>query len=297
MSSRYQRSKAKIEKERKKKRKKFFKFLIVFVIILISFLFVWGKFIEPGILVSNDGVISDKDIPSSFNGLKMVQFSDVHYGTGFDEKRFDNLVSKINSYKPDIVVFTGDLIDKNYNESSDDIKLITKYLSKIDSRLGKYAVLGNHDYNSDSFDDIMYDSGFMVLKNNYDTVYYLENDPILIYGVDDVTYGSPRLDVLNSNDVSKIKYRIVIMHEPDFIDEFVNDYNVNLVLAGHSHNGQVNVPYLKNFILPKYSKKYFEKYYKVGNTDMYVSNGVGNSLYDFRLFNFPSINVFRFEKK
>ena len=297
MSSRYQRSKAKIEKERKKKRKKFFKFLIVFVIILISFLFVWGKFIEPGILVSNDGVISDEDIPSSFNGLKMVQFSDVHYGTGFDEKRFDNLVSKINSYKPDIVVFTGDLIDKNYNESSDDIKLITKYLSKIDSRLGKYAVLGNHDYNSDSFDDIMYDSGFMVLKNNYDTVYYLENDPILIYGVDDVTYGSPRLDVLNSNDVSKIKYRIVIMHEPDFIDEFVNDYNVNLVLAGHSHNGQVNVTYLKNFILPKYSKKYFGKHYKVGSTDMYVSNGVGNSLYDFRLFNFPSINVFRFEKK
>lgn len=297
MGSRYQRSKAKIVKERKKKRKKFLRFLVIFVIILISFLFVWGKFIEPGILVSNDGVISDKDIPSSFDGLKMVQFSDVHYGTGFDEKRFDNLVSKINSYKPDIVVFTGDLIDKNYNESSDDIKLVTKYLSKIDSRLGKYAVLGNHDYNSDSFDDIMYDSGFMVLKNNYDTVYYLENDPILIYGVDDVTYGNPKLDVLNSNDVSKIKYRIVIMHEPDFVDEFVNDYNVNLVLAGHSHNGQVNIPYLKNFILPEYSKKYFDKYYKVGNTDMYISNGVGNSLYDFRLFNFPSINVFRFEKK
>ena len=297
MGSRYQRSKVKMVKERRKKRKKFFKVFFVFVILLVCFLFGWGRFVEPDILISYDNVISDENIPSSFDGLKMVQFSDVHYGMGFDEERFNDLVLKINSYKPDIVIFTGDLIDVHYEESSNDIKVITKYLSKIDARLGKYAVYGNHDYSADNFDDIMYDSGFMVLKNNYDTVYYLENNPILIYGFDDVTYGNPKFDILNEKKISKIKYKIVAVHEPDFAEKIVNSSDVDLILAGHSHNGQVNIPVFKKLFLPKYSEKYFDKYYKLGDTDVYVSNGVGNSFYDFRLFNFPSINVFRFEKK
>ena len=73
-------------------------------------------------------------------------------------------------------------------------------------------------------------------------------------------------------------------------------YNVNLVLAGHSHNGQVNIPFIKNFFLPYGSKKYYDNYYMVDDTSMYISSGIGESRVNLRLFNRPSINFYRINK-
>ncbi len=72
--------------------------------------------------------------------------------------------------------------------------------------------------------------------------------------------------------------------------------NINLVLAGHSHNGQINIPYIKKLFLPEGSKKYYNNYYKVNNTNLYISSGLGESKINFRLFNKPSINFYRINK-
>ena len=72
---------------------------------------------------------------------------------------------------------------------------------------------------------------------------------------------------------------------------------MDLILAGHSHGGQAKLPLVKPFYLPDNAKNYYDKFYKVENTDIYISNGVGNSIVDFRLFSTPSINVYRFSAK
>ena len=90
-------------------------------------------------------------------------------------------------------------------------------------------------------------------------------------------------------------YKIIILHEPDYTDEIIS-LNPNLILGGHSHNGQVNIPYLKKYFVPTGSKKYYDEHYLVNNTNLYISSGIGVSRYNFRLFNHPSINFYRINK-
>ena len=99
------------------------------------------------------------------------------------------------------------------------------------------------------------------------------------------------------NDEKPI-YSILLMHEPDYIDD-LNINNYDLVLAGHSHNGQVRIPFIGAIksTLPSGSKKYYDRYYKIKNTDLYISNGIGTSKINFRLFNRPSFNLYRFTNK
>lgn len=295
MASRYERNEKVRRKDRKKKRNKFLSKLFSVLLVITIILLIWGKFGEVNILRANEYKISSTDIPESLDGTRIVQFSDIHYGLGFNEDRLERLINKINSYKPDVVLFSGDLIDDSYKASDKDISVIIKYLSKIDSTLGKYAVVGNHDFNNENYKNIMYDSDFTILKNNYDTIYYKDNTPILLYGVDNVTYGEPRMDILDSKDVDVIGFKMVLLHEPDYVDEFVNDYDIDLVFAGHSHNGQVKLPFVKPLFLPEGSKTYYDEYYKINDTSLYISSGAGSSIADFRLFTKASINVYRLD--
>ena len=93
-----------------------------------------------------------------------------------------------------------------------------------------------------------------------------------------------------------INYKIILCHEPDYIDKILKDYDVNLVLSGHSHNGQINIPYIKKFFLPKGSRKYYDNYYRVKDTDLYISSGIGVSRLNLRMFNKPSMNFYRITK-
>ena len=80
------------------------------------------------------------------------------------------------------------------------------------------------------------------------------------------------------------------------INTIIKDYNVDLVLSGHSHNGQINIPFIKKYFLPKGSRKYYDNYYKVQDTDLYISSGIGLSRLNLRMFNKPSINFYRINK-
>ena len=83
-----------------------------------------------------------------------------------------------------------------------------------------------------------------------------------------------------------------MLHEPDYIDQIgYEDYD--LILAGHSHNGQVRVPFIGAVVLPVGAKKYYKEHYDLGDTKLYISSGIGTSTLNFRLFNRPSINFYR----
>ena len=84
------------------------------------------------------------------------------------------------------------------------------------------------------------------------------------------------------------------MHEPDKVVDLQNKYD--LILAGHSLNGQINIPLIKQLLLQKGSKKYYKNHYLINNTDMYISSGIGTTKFKYRLFNKPSVNLYRLTK-
>lgn len=271
-------------------------FIIFFVIILVL-IYLYARYVGTTGLLVNEITIVNKQIPDSFNGLKVVQFSDLHYGRTIKEAELKNIVLKINKIKPDIVLFTGDLIDKDIKMTPKDITYITTQLSLITSTVGKYAVVGNHDYNNDFFKKIMIDSSFDLLVNNYDIVYHKSLTPILLGGLGNYTYANANIDmVMDYYKTNPDLYTIILVHEPDYMKKMV-DKNIDLVLSGHSHNGQIRIPFYGKLFTPVGAKKYFDDYYKINETDFYISSGIGCSTVNVRLFNRPSINFYRLSNK
>ncbi len=276
--------------------------LIIFIILITALVIAYGFLIEPKLITVKEHKITVNNLPDNFNGFKIVHISDLHYGRMFDEDRLKKLVNSINEQKPDIVVLTGDLIDKDTNMTIDEANKISAELNKINSTSGKYAISGNNDLKFDEWTNIITNGGFIDLNNTYDTIYKDGYQNIFIAGastlqdkqsINDKVKTS--IDYLNSFDKNGPVYKILLLHEPDVID----DINVNpfdLILAGHSHAGQVRLPFIGAIYLPDGAKKYYESYYKLKNSDLYISNGLGVSDYNFRLFNTPSYNLYRIVK-
>lgn len=279
--------------------KRVLKWLFVICTVIV-FVIVYARYIGTFGLVTKEYTIKDSDIPEEMNGLKVVHFSDLHYNRAININKVDDIVSEINLINPDVVVFTGDLIDKDVTLSSKDINDLITSLKKINAKYGKYAIMGNHDYdeNKDKFMRIFENSDFTVLNNSYDTIYSSNMEKIFIGGIGSISYSdadiSKTLDYLKEN--TDIDYKIILIHEPDIVDNIVDDYQVNLVLAGHSHNGQVRLPIIGAIYTPPYAKKYYDNYYMVDDTELYISSGIGVSSYNYRLFNKPSINFYRINK-
>ena len=160
-------------------------------------------------------------------------------------------------------------------------------LNKLEVTIGKYAVSGNHDYSDTIFEDLITKSGFTYLSNESKIIYNNGPTPIEIVGYPDSRKDNPDYTISLTD-----YYKIALIHEPDELDN-IKDKGFDLVLSGHSHGGQVRLPIIGKIITPPGSKKYYDEYYKVGDTDLYISSGLGTSLYKFRLFNRQSINFYR----
>lgn len=274
--------------------------LLLIVILLITITIIYARYGGTSGLITKEYKIDVANIDNSFDGLKIIHFSDLHYLRIINKERLKEIVDEINLINPDIVFFTGDLIDKDYNPKDKDKEDLIELLSKIKTKYGKYTIIGNHDYIKDKelLEDIYTNSNFILLKNNYDIIYGENNDKLFIGGLDTYSYNEADINKVMEyfKDNKDINYKIILVHEPDYIDNIINKYNIDLVLSGHSHNGQINIPYIKNLFLPYGSKKYYKNYYKVDNTDLYISSGIGESRINFRLLNKPSINFYRINK-
>lgn len=305
MASRLERTEKKLkeekkeeQKERKERLKGKLKKVLWLLILLFILTIVYAFCIEPYRLKVHEHIIeTNKDISENFNGLKIVHFSDLHYGSTIKEDELKKVIRKINELKPDIVVFTGDLVERTYKLSNKDVRILTDELKNIEANLGKYSVIGNHDETNPKFEQIMNDSEFVYLKNDYDLIYNKDNNPILIYGTDDLTIGKPNMDKLDDEKVQDIPFRIILTHEPDYTYEFIYKYECDLVLAGHSHNGQVRLPLIRPIALPYGSKKLYKPYYSINGKDIYISNGIGTSTLKIRFNSVPSISLYRIKKK
>lgn len=268
--------------------------IFITMLILIILLLLYSRFIGTIGLNTKEYTIEDNNISNDFDGIKIVHFSDMHYKRMITKDRIDKIINEINLINPDIVIFTGDLIDQDSEINEDDITYLKKVLSKINAKYGKYSVIGNHDYSIDIeiLRSIYKESNFNLLENSYDIIYGKDNNKLYIGGISTGAFSDT---VLNKMKYDEESYKIIILHEPDYTDEIIS-LNPNLILGGHSHNGQVNIPYLKKYFVPTGSKKYYDEHYLVNNTNLYISSGIGVSRYNFRLFNHPSINFYRINK-
>ena len=270
-------------------------FLIIIFIILI-----YSRFVGVIGLDTNEINLST-NIVDSYDGLKIVHFSDIHYKKVITEKRVSELISEINRIKPDIVLFTGDMLDQDYKMKNTDVNFLIEELSKIETRYGSYAIMGDQDVDQeDTLKNIYIQSNFTLLKNETVLIHNENNDKILLTGLnrylDKESNIEQALDpTLNTDDIT---YRIALIHEPDYIPTILKKYpNINLILSGHSIHGSIKVPLIKKLLLPKGSREYTKEEEHLDNTDIFVSNGIGVNNINFRLFNTPSINFYRIHRK
>ena len=274
------------------------KVLKVFGIIFGIFvgLLIYMHYVGTAGIVVREYKVESKKLPSEMHGLKVVHFSDLNYLSTTNKKTLKKTVNKINELKPDIVVFTGNLVAKNVKLDDKDKKDLVKYLNMIDSKIGIYAIKGNNDYNK-QYDSIIGETNIKVINNSYEVIYYKGNIPILLTGCGSSNKNDCDLgETFSYNEMDNL-YTISLIHEPDTAKEIVKKYKTDIILAGHSLNGQIRLPGIGGLIKVKGAKKYVNSKYEFKNTTLYVSGGLGTSGYKLRYFNHPSINFYRLVKE
>ena len=265
--------------------------IFIYILLIIGLIIIYSRYIATtGIQIKEYSVINNK-IPESFKGFKVVHFSDLKYGSTTDQKYLKKLVNKINELNPDIIIFTGDLISSNYKLTDNDKKAIIENLNKLDPKIDIYSIRGDNDIN-ETYNSIITQTKIIEINNLNKLIYYKGDTPIMLIGLDDSINGNQSLDMAFNYEENNY-YKILITHEPDTYEK-IKDKNIDLFLAGHSLNGQVRLPFIGSIYTPTGAKKYYDSKYKIDNTEIYISNGLGTSKIPYRLNNRPSINLYRF---
>ncbi len=228
--------------------------------ILTFILLWWGVFFTRREIQVNEVEIFSKKLPSAFNGYRIVQFSDAHVGTWGEDTTFvAKMVKTINDLNPDLIVFTGDIV----NRRTDELRPFLKVLAKLKAKDGVYSVLGNHDYgdyidwkdeaehkqNNELLAKWEKDMGWHLL-NNERVILSRGNDSIVLLGVENwgeppfPEYGKLRNaypanpdSIYNLNDS---RYKILLTHNPEhWTREVIKISNIDLSLSGHTHAMQM----------------------------------------------------------
>ena len=229
-------------------------------------------------------------LPAAFSGYRLVQFSDIHMGTWMTRAHLEHIVSLINEQQPDLIALTGDFV--TVEPLAVWAGELVPPLSTLSARDGAVAVLGNHDHwtNHNVIREVIRDSGLIDLNNR---VHTLEREGALLHiaGVDDVWEGFADLDSVLAQTPNE-GAAILLAHEPDFADTSAASGRFDLQISGHSHGGQVVLPFIGPPRLPRYGKKYPLGRYQVGDMIQYTNRGVG-MVGPFVRFNCrPEITVF-----
>ena len=206
------------------------------------------------------------------NGFKIAQFSDLHFGRYMRGREAQEIVTRVNRLNPDLIVFTGDFVSTlDHGEAA----LITQSFRQLQAPFGVYAILGNHDHwtDPDVVDGAVRYAGVTLLRNENRLIQRGEGR-FRLAGVDDVWEKQHDLDQALKG-VQPIEPLILLAHEPDYADEVALSGRVDVQLSGHSHGGQVRLPYFGAFVLPYLGQKYPFGLRRIKSTWLYTNRGVG----------------------
>ena len=249
----------------------------------------YGKLLEPNWIDIHRVQLKFPHLASEFNGYRIVQISDLHTDKLMRERRLRGIFRLVNRQKPDLIAMTGDFVTEYRQRFIPDFQRSLKVLKAKDKTV---AVLGNHDYlsNPQAIRKALLANDIIDLSNS---VYSIKRGNAIfnIAGVDDLLLGEPRLDLVLQQLPSE-GAAIILAHEPDFADSSAATGKFDLQLSGHSHAGQVRLPFLKPPALPTLGKKYYEGLNRVGNMNVYTNRGVGMTGLHIRFGSRPEITVF-----
>jgi len=258
-----------------------------FLALIVSTCIVAYGYYEAADIKAEKIVIKSKKIPNDIGRIRLAQISDLHAGTIVNAKRIKRITDIIKSYQPDILVSTGDLVDKRIDNTDNNFS----YLKEIKPRFGKFAVLGNHEFYAGIKDAIRFteEQGFKILRGKAIDIHGI----IIVAGVDDPA-GIPfnyvevsEKDLLK--DLPKERLIILLKHQP-LIDESAKPY-FDIQLSGHTHNGQIYpFRYITRMIYPYFSGLTFLSEGKY----LYVSSGTGTWGPPVRFLAPPEVTIFDF---
>ena len=251
--------------------------------------------------------------PSDLENYKIIQISDLHLGSFNDVGKLEEVVEMINDEKPNIVVFTGDLVNNYYHEAIPYVNT----LKKIEAKDGKFSILGNHDYCDyvmlkrsskkwkENFKQLLAlekEVGFDLLLNESRTM-ALSNNRFNIVGVENWGSGNFNKDGDLDKAMKDVDIKIptiLLSHDPSHWNEVVREskYNIELQLSGHTHGMQfgIEIPGFK-WSPAQYRYKEWAGLYKIDNNQVYVNRGLGHLGYAGRVGIMPDISVLNIKKE
>ncbi|MDM8554506.1 metallophosphoesterase [Desulfococcaceae bacterium HSG7] len=243
-------------------------------------------------------------LPSSFHGLRIVQISDLHASFWVNRAYLNRVVDQINAMTKDIVVITGDILTGSINsflkhwlpdDNDTYLSMVIDVLSRLHDGAVKLAVLGNHDQGdgSENTRKLTYELdriGFKVLRNESLTLTH-DDELIYIAGTDDLwfSYDLPK----TLADVPENAFKILLSHNPDITTEIRKKMQIDLTLCGHTHGGQVRIPFLTDYLMPiSNPSRYMAGLVKEDYGYTYVNRGIGTLVFPLRLRASPEITSF-----
>ncbi|HUR80206.1 MAG TPA: metallophosphoesterase [Thermoanaerobaculia bacterium] len=210
-----------------------------------------------------------RDLPPSFDGYRIAFLTDTHVASFHRRAFFREVVAQSNRFDPDLVLLGGDFVTFERH-----IALMAELLlTDLAARDGVYAVLGNHDYwaDADGVVAAMTARGVRFIVNRNVMVRRGE-DAISVVGIDELYRGKPDIDAAFLNAK---KPCIGLTHHPDMVEHLENR-RVDLLLCGHTHGGQIRLPFFGSIVVPsKHEGRYAAGFHRQGSVLMYVSRGIG----------------------
>ncbi|MDR0438209.1 MAG: metallophosphoesterase [Bacteroidales bacterium] len=275
------------------------------VVVFMFTMALYGSIYEVFNLKVNQLEVRDKAVPKAFDDYRIVQFSDMHIGSQVSKRYVRKLVDSINAQNPDLVVFTGDMVNFYTNEIVPFVELF----SQIRAKDGVFVVLGNHDYSGylrwktsqDSVDNILqliniyHSMGWNVLQNEHIWL-HRGDDSIALAGVEN--YSSKRtkrwVNIADTEKalkgISPSNLIVMISHNPQHFNEElqINFPHVNLTLTGHSHGGQMAIG---EFSVARLAMKHWRGFHQFEDQYLNVCTGCGFNALPFRINMSPNISV------
>lgn len=287
-----EKEKAKTSKSKKKK-------IIIAVVVIATIAIVFISLLLWQNLTIKTSVykLSKENLPEEFKGFKIAQISDLHNAEfGKDNSK---LLDILKQNRPDIIVFTGDLVDSNHT----NINISLSFAKEAVKIAPCYYVPGNHEAWLDKakYNNLvsqLINSGVVVLDNK---IVYLEKEgaKIMLAGLCDPDFTDADkieqngvLDKWLGEIVNDDSFTVLLSHRPEAFDIYA-DHGIDVVFCGHAHGGQFRLPFIGGLYAP--NQGFFPKYdagvYNKGNTSMVVSRGIGNSVIPIRINNRPELVI------
>lgn len=264
-------------------KKRLFLFFLFVLVLLIPF-----SYVQNNVLTVTKLEVQSAKIPSAFDGYRIVQLSDLH-SHSFGERQH-KLAERVKQVKPDVIVYTGDLIDLRKGGASAGYELMEEMV-KI---APVYFVTGNHEWRVFGEQEKHLQAiGVQVLRNE-GAALQRDGEMIHLLGIDDpmMTGTEEALEKARQPAVQPSPYTILLSHRPELFSLY-EKAGMDLVFSGHAHGGQVRLPFVGGLyapgqgILPDYTAGAYTR----SSSTMIVSRGLGNSLAPQRIFNRPEIVV------